>query len=75
LNLAGTIRPLLRVLVCFPDDVAIESAGADLDRIAETLHWSLDADEEMELEGVWLGGNAAASLDAWLDALAESPSR
>lgn len=62
-------RPRLRILVCLPHDVDIDTANADLDMISDTLRWGIDGDIEMEIEAVWLSGNEEASIDRWLASL------
>lgn len=70
ISLSGLPRPSVRILVCMPHDVSIETASADLGTIANTLAWSMDPDTVVELEHVWLEDNSQHSLDRWVETLA-----
>lgn len=58
--------PVLRVLLCVPEDVDAVAASDDLDIISETLRWAVAPDVEVEVEAVWLSGSHEATLSAWL---------
>lgn len=59
----------LMILLCVPGSLSHAEAAEDLQSVAQTLRWGLDANQRVELQVVWLAGDGEPNLGSWLQEL------